>query len=113
MPAFVDPVVVEELGIGAFCPAPRGFVLLAGKDAHGDRDGDAFGVEKSTLVFPIETRRRNPRVRQPVQRDVVEDLVTGQFPRGARGACQSRGDCRGRLAVSIVVVEQPGRQADG
>jgi hypothetical protein len=37
VPALVDLVVVEKLGIGALCPTPRGFILLAGKDAHGDR----------------------------------------------------------------------------
>ena len=112
MPALVDLVVVDELGIGALGPTPRGLILLARKDTHRDRDGDALGVEESALVFPIETRRRDPRVGQPVQRDVVEDLVTRQFARGARGTLQSRGDRRRRLAVRVVVVEQPGRQAD-
>ncbi len=32
-------------------------------------------VQKRKLVFPIETTRRNPRVRQPVERDVVEHVV--------------------------------------
>ena len=113
MPAFVDLVVVDELGIRPLCPTPRRLILLAGKDAHGHRDGDALGVEKAALVFPIETRRRDPRVRQPVERDVVEDLVARQFARGARGPVQSRGDRRRRLAVSVIVVEQPGGQADG
>ena len=85
--------------------------MLAGEDGHGHRDLDAFGVEKAALILPIETRRRDPRVRQPIKRDVVEDLVSRQFARGARG--QSRDDGRGRLAVGIVVVEEPGGQADG
>ena len=104
---------MDEFGIRPLCPTPRGLVLLARKDAHGNRNGDALGVEKATLIFPIETRRRDPRVRQPIERDVVEDLVTRQFARGARGPVQSRGDRRGRLAVSIIVVEEPGGQADG
>ena len=87
--------------------------MLARKDAHSDRDGDTLGVEEATLVFPIETRRRDPRVRQPIKRDVVEDLLTRQFARGARGPVQSRYDRRGRLAVSIIVVEKPSGQADG
>jgi hypothetical protein len=87
--------------------------LLARKDAYGHRNRDALGIEKATFVFPIETRRRDPRVRQPIQRDVVEDLVTRQFARGARGPVQSRDDRCGRLAVSIVVVEKPSGQADG
>src|SRR5262245_32818891 len=54
--AFVDLVVVDEFGIGAFRPAPRRFVLFAREDGYGDRNLDALGVEKSTLVFPIEAR---------------------------------------------------------
>ena len=111
--ALVELVVMDELGIRPLCPAPRGLILLARKDAHGHRDGDALGVEEAALVLPIETRRRDPRVRQPIERDVVEDLVTRQFARGARGPVQSRGDRRCRLAVSIIVVEEPGGQADG
>src|SRR5215217_6344855 len=105
-------VEVDQVGVGLLGPAPRGLVLLAGKDGHGNRDGDALGVEKATPIFPIEPRRRDPRVRQPIKRDVVEDLLPRQFARGARGPVQSRGDRSGRLAVSIIVVEKPGGQAD-
>src|SRR5690242_440684 len=35
MAAFVEHVVVDELVIGPFCPAPRRLVVLAGKHAHG------------------------------------------------------------------------------
>src|SRR5215470_4038115 len=111
--ALVDLVVIDELGIGPLSPAARRLILLAGKDAHGHRDGDALGVEKATLVFPIETGRRDPGVGQPIERDVVENLVTRQLARGAGGPVQSRGDRRGRLAVSIIVIEKPGGQADG
>src|SRR5215218_8719890 len=107
----VDLVEVDELGIGLLGPAARGLILLAGKDAHGHRNRDALGVEKATPVFPIQTRCRDPRVRQPIKRDIVEDLLTRQFARGARGPVQSRGDRRSRLAASIIVVE-PGGQAD-
>ena len=104
---------MDELGIRSLGPAPRSLILLAGEDGHRYRNGHALGVEKATLVFPIETRRRNPGVRQPVERDVVEDLVTRQLARGARCPVQSRDDRRGRLAVGIVVVEKPSGQADG
>src|SRR5215207_6203069 len=105
MTAAVDVVEVDELGIGRLGPATRGLILLAGKDAHGHRSGDSLGVEKATPIFPIESRRRDPRVRQPIKRDVVEYLLTRQFARGARGPVQSLGDRSGRLAVSIIVVE--------
>jgi hypothetical protein len=81
-------------------PSLSGSAALAGKDRHGGRDGEALGVEEATLVFPIETRRGDPRVRQPIERDVVEDLVTRQFAGGARWSVQSGGDRRGRLAVA-------------
>src|SRR5918994_477084 len=101
--ALVDLVVIDEVGICLLCPTPRRLILLARKDAHSHRNGDALGVEKATLVFPVETRRRDPRVRQPIQRDVVEDLVTRQFARRTRRPVQSRGDRRGRLAAGIIV----------
>src|SRR5215213_9618094 len=100
VPAPGDLVVVDEVRVGPLRPTPRGLILLAGKDAHGRRDGDTFGIEETALVFPIETRRRDPRVRQPIERDVVEDLVARQLARGARGPGQRRGDRRGRLAIS-------------
>jgi hypothetical protein len=111
--ALVDLVEVDQVGIGFLGPAARGLVLLAGKDGHGNRDGDALGVEEATTIFPIQARRRNSCVRQPVKRDVVEDLVTRQFARIARGPVQGLGYRRGRLAVGIVVVEKPCGQADG
>src|SRR5215217_3221127 len=111
--ALVDLDEVDEVGVGLLDPAPRRLILLAGKDAHGYRTRDALGVEKAALVFPVETRGRDARVRQPIKRDVVEDLVAGQFARGARRPVQSRDDRRRRLAVSIVVIEKPGGQADG
>jgi hypothetical protein len=111
--ALVDLVVIDQVGIRPLCPTPWRLILLAGKDAHSYRNGDALGVEKASLIFPVETRCRDARVRQPIQRDVVEDLVARQFAGGARRPVQSRDDRRGRLAVSIVVVEKPGGQADG
>src|SRR5215212_2180880 len=111
--ALVDFVEVDEVGVGLLCPAAGRLILLAGKDRHGDRNGDALGVEEAALVLPIEARRGNGCVRQPIERDVVEHLVTRQFAHLARRPIQSRGNCRGRLAVGIVVVEQPGGQPDG
>jgi hypothetical protein len=35
-------------------------IELAGKDAHGNRDGDVLKVEKRKLVFPIETTEEIP-----------------------------------------------------
>jgi hypothetical protein len=109
----VGSVVINELGVGPLGPAPRGLILLAGKDGHRHRNGDTLGVEEATLIFPIEARRRDTRIRQPIERDVVEDLIPRQLARGARRPVQSRGDRCRRLAISIIVVEKPSGEADG
>ncbi len=74
--AFVELVVMDELGIRPLCPTPRGCIDLVWKNAYGYGDGDVFRGEKGKLAFPIQTSRRDRRVRQPVERDVVEDVVS-------------------------------------
>src|ERR1700694_4882085 len=66
---------MDQFGIHPLCPAPRGWIEFVREDAHGNRDGDAFGVEIREFVLPIETGARKRRVRQPGDRDVVEDVV--------------------------------------
>jgi hypothetical protein len=75
VPALRDLVVVDEIGIRLFSPIPRRLVEFVRKDADGGRDFDTLGSEKGELILPIEASRRNPRVCQPEQRDVVEDIV--------------------------------------
>src|ERR671918_1650778 len=107
VPALVELVVVDEIGIGLLRPTPRHLIELVRKDAHGYGDGDALRVEEAELVFPIETSRRDPRVRQPVVGDVVEDVVS----------CKALGlsveDTCDQRQTSRVVVEDPGGKADG
>src|ERR1700682_2635610 len=97
---------MDEFGVRFLYPAARGGVDLIWKDADGIRDGDVLGGEKGKLVFPIETTRRDSRVRQPVERDVVEDVVS----RKALGLAAK--DARHERLTVFVVVEYPGRQAD-
>src|SRR3989337_2873357 len=78
VPAFREPVVVNQLGIGFFGPTPRHLIELVRKDAHGYRNGDALRPEEGRRVFLIEATRGNSRVRQPVVGDVVEDVVSGE-----------------------------------
>ena len=97
---------MNQFGIGFLCPTPRGCIDLIGKDAHGSRDRDTFRGEKGKLAFPIETSRRDRRIRQPVERDVVEDVVSRQaLGLAVENACDERLTAR-------VVVEHPGGQAD-
>src|SRR5947208_15366548 len=62
VPAFIERIEIDKLVIGPLCPTPRRFIVLAGKHAHGSRDGNVGSVVKSDLIFPIQTRRRNLRV---------------------------------------------------
>src|SRR5580700_5247903 len=79
VPTRVELVVVNEVVVGPLGPAPRGLIELAREDAHASGDGDVLGVEEAEFVVPVETTRRNPSVGQPVERDVVEDLVAGKL----------------------------------
>src|SRR5256714_3170007 len=99
---------MDELWIGFFCPTPRSWIELVRKDAHGNRDGDAFGIEiPFAPILPIETGARKRRVRQPGDRDVVEDVV-------AREALRlSAKDARDELIAARVVIKEISRQADG
>ena len=51
VPALVELVVVDELGIGRSAQLPRHCVELVGEDAHGHRDRDALRVEEAELVL--------------------------------------------------------------
>jgi len=89
MASFRQLVVMDQFWIRTFCPAPWCGIEFVREDAHGDRDGDAFGVEKPFApILPIETGARNECVRQPGRRDVVEDVVACEAFRCAlKDAC--------------------------
>lgn len=61
-----------------FCPAARDWINFIGEDADSNRDRDSFGIEKSDCapILPIETGSRDECIRQPGDRDVVENVVT-------------------------------------
>lgn len=105
MASFLGLMVIDEVRVGLLGPATRRLILLAGEYADGDWNLDAFCVEESTLIFPIETRRRHARVSQPIQRDVVENFVARQFACCARTPVQRCSDCRGGLSIGVVVIE--------
>ena len=67
---------VNQVGIGLLGPTPAEPDSVVGEDAHGNRDGDAFGIEIAPCPnIPNRDGRQNPRVRQPGDRDVVENIV--------------------------------------
>src|SRR5262245_48312481 len=98
---------MDQSGVRTLCPTARGWIELVRKDAHGNGDGDAFSIEiPLPPVFPVETRARKRRVRQPGDRDVVENVV----------ACKALG-LPGKYAgderiAARVVIEEIRRQAD-
>ena len=100
---------MDQFGIRPLCPAPRGWIEFVREDAHGNRDGDAFGIEipEFAPILPIETGARKHRVRQLGDRDVVEDVVA----REAFGF--SRKDACDQLVAARVVIQEISRQADG
>jgi len=74
--ALGELVVVNQFRVRPFCPTPRGWIEFVRKDAHGNGDGDTFGIEVPFApIFPVETGARKRCVRQPGDCDVVEDVV--------------------------------------
>src|SRR5271166_2215055 len=109
----VDLVEVGEGGVGLLDPVAGGPENLAREDGEADRDADLrrglSGRAGCGLpVLPVLPGGRSPGAGQPVQRDVVEDLVPGEM---ARGLAVEEG--AGDLVVAVgVVVDHPGRQGD-
>ena len=111
MAALVELVVVQEVvGVGAFCPAAWGLVELVGEDADGVGDGDGFGVEEVGFVFPVEAGGGDAGVGEPVEGDVVEQVVAGEV--AVVGALEDFSDEAG-LAGAVAVVEREGCEVDG
>src|SRR5206468_8281884 len=78
----VDLVEVGKVAIGAPSPGLRGAIDVLGKYCDGYRQRDLAGLLRggnddaaSCAVLPVQPRRRGCGVRQPVKRDVVEDIV--------------------------------------
>ncbi len=114
VPALVDLVEIDEIRVDLLGPAARGREDLAGERGEADRERDLRGglagcESGGPSGLPVRPGRRCPGARQPVQRDVVEDVVPGEI---ARGLAVEEG--AGDLLVAVrVVVEHPGRQGDG
>src|SRR6476646_238963 len=99
MATFVELVVIDELGICPLCPTPRYCTDLVRKGAHGDGYGDPFRGEEGELVLPINARRGDRRIRQPVERNVVEDFISRKT-----SVCLSVEGARDELVAPGVVV---------
>src|SRR5262249_34153505 len=106
-----EPTVMNEFGIRFLCPAPRCRIDLVGEGAHRDGDLDASHVEETTgwevRVVPVESRRRERGVGQPIERDIVEHIVLGQ---PLRLSIEYAAD---HLLGARVMINHPGCEADG
>src|SRR5262245_55112153 len=61
--AFRVPLIVDQLGVGFFGPTPRGRAYFIREHTYDRGDGNPFRCKEGELVLPIETCRRNTRVR--------------------------------------------------
>src|SRR5262249_34029404 len=114
--ALVDLVVVGDVRVHLFDPAAWRPENLVGEGGEADRERDGWGrlagrgrLSLGLSALPVGAGRGGPGARQPVERDVVEDVVPGETTRGLlvdKGA--------GDLVVAVgVVVEYPRGQGDG
>src|SRR5690348_12970906 len=78
VPAFGQLVVVNEVGIRPLRPAARTLIELVGEHAYSDGNLHALGDEVAVLVLPVEARSRDAGVRQPEERNVVENVIARQ-----------------------------------
>src|SRR6202023_3069390 len=104
MTAFIELVVMDQFGERSLRPTARAKIDLVRKAAHGNRDGDALNTEIPELVFPVEARSGNRCVRQPGDRDVVENVVAGET--GSLSGKEARDQ---RIAPPIVIQKTGGQ----
>src|SRR5215472_2541034 len=98
---------MDQLGICSLGPTARAQIDLVRETAYGNRYRDPFNAEIPKLVFPIEAGSGNRRVRQPGDRDVVEDIVSGET-----GSLAGK-DARDQSIAPRIVIQKIGGQADG
>src|SRR5215208_4441140 len=98
-------LVIDQIRIGLFRPAPRNWTYFIWERTYDHRYGHALRRKEGQLVLPVQARRRNAGVGQPVERDVGEDVVARQTLRCAIE------NARDQLVAPDVVIDDPGRQA--
>src|SRR5262249_11717614 len=108
VPALAVLLEVHQFRIGALRPAPWSGIEFVREHAYGNRDRDAFRAEIRPFapILPIESSARKGGVRQPRDRDVVQDVIA----REALGL--SLEDACDQLVAASVVIKEIGGQAD-
>src|SRR5688500_16183599 len=113
MTTAVDLVDIREARVDRLNPTARGRKDLAAECGEGDgnrhwRRSLALSTSEKLSELPVPPRSRRAGARQPVQRDVVDDGVTGEMAHGL--AVDER---LGDLVVAVrVMVQQPGGESD-
>src|SRR5215813_15611233 len=109
--SFAGFVEVDQVVVGLLGPAARSVDVLLRKHRDCRRQGEVGGgveVSASYGLLPVQPRRGRRRVREPVERGVVEPVVAGDGAVGVSG--KELGEV---LVGGRVVVKEPGREADG
>jgi hypothetical protein len=73
VPAFIDLVVVDQVGIRPFCPTPGGWIEFVREDAYGNRDR---GWGHADLLF----ERIKSDARLPIYQTKVSAIPLYRFP---------------------------------
>src|SRR5688572_17456389 len=97
---------MNQLGEGSFSPGPRGSIEFLRKGAHGNRDGNVHWRKEGEFVLPVQTSRRYRRIRQPVERDVIEDVVS------RKSLVLTVKDAFNERVTACVMVQYPSSKAD-
>ena len=107
MPTFIKFVVMNQLWKSSLRPTARALIKLIGESTHSHRNGHALWREKRELVFPVQTSRRNRGARQPIERDVIKDIIARE------SFSLSIENARDEFVTTQVMVKYPCRQSDG
>src|SRR5258708_3166562 len=97
---------MDELGKCPLGPTLRRLVKLVWEGGERKGWGHPGGRENGKAFFPKKTSRGNRRGRQPVKRDVVEDVVS----RKALGLAVK--DACDEFVTSYIVIEYPRGQSN-
>lgn len=111
MAAFFGFVEVDQVVVCPLGPVARRVDILFREHRNRGRRGevgDGVEVPPRYALLPVQPRRGRRRVREPVQRGVVEPVVTSDSAERVSG--KQLGEV---LVGGRVVVKKPGRQADG
>ena len=108
MPAPLRLIPIHNIPPIPLAPLPRRITIVAPEPTNPNRQLNPPS-RRIDFTLPIEPRRRNPRVREPVEHDVVENLIFGE---DALLDISIFVDVAGIRPIDVLLVD-PGRLRDG